>query len=478
MRTLSVFLSMLIVSASPCLLAQEKPTLQAGAANSNITPDLGIEVVGGFHPFPATHVHDELWARCLVLESGEKRLALVTCDLLGFHRCVSDEARRLIQEQTGILPECVLISSTHTHSAGNALGTTWFEVDETPDDYQKFVSRRIADGVRRAVNELRPAELAFGTVEAPEHVFNRRWYLRPGTMPPNPFGGVDQVRMNPGVGNPNLVEPAGPIDPTISFLAVREPAGKPIALYASYSLHYVGGVGNGHISADYFSIFADTICRLQRAETQDPPYVAMMANGTSGDINNIDVLHPRPKQEPYEQMRFVANDVAKKVHAALADLKYTSDITLDARYRELPIATRRPTPELLEWSQKTLAAAPADHLKWDLPTVYAERTRLVAANPDTIQTPIHVLRIGNVAIGSLPNEVFCEIGLEFKDRSPIQPAFLVSIAHAYLGYLPTPRHHDLGGYETWLGTSRLEKDASVKMLNALLEMTAEMKPAP
>ena len=106
-----------------------------------------------------------------------------------------------------------------------------------------------------AQNNLRPAQIAFGTAEAPEHVFNRRWFLKPGTMPPNPFGGTDQVKMNPAAGSSDLVEPAGPTDPTISFLALREPDGRPIAVFASYSLHYVGGVGSGHISADYYGMY-------------------------------------------------------------------------------------------------------------------------------------------------------------------------------------------------------------------------------
>ena len=76
--------------------------------------------------------------------------------------------------------------------------------------------------------------------------------------------------------------------------------------------------------------------------------------------------------------------------------------------------------------------------------------------PASIPAPLQILRIGNVCIGSMPNEVFCETGLEFRKRCPIQPAFLVSLAHGYFGYLPTPRQHELGGYETWLGTSRFE----------------------
>ena len=212
--------------------------------------------------------------------------------------------------------------------------------------------------MQRAVNNLRPAEIAFGTAEAPEHVFNRRWFMKPGTMPENPFGATDLVKMNPPAGSPNLIEPAGPTDPTISFLAVREPGGKPISVFSAYSLHYVGGVGNGHISADYFAVFCEHLAKLLQADRQEPPFVALMANGTSGDINNINFRQPRPRQEPYEQMRHVAEDVAAKVHAALAKVQYRRDITLDARYREPTLAWRQPTEEQLAWAKKTVAAGP------------------------------------------------------------------------------------------------------------------------
>src|SRR5258706_1977117 len=85
---------------------------RAGAAASNITPPLGNPIVGGFVPFPATHVHDELHARCLVLDDGKTKLVFVVCDLLGIDRTVSDEARSLIQQDLGIPKENVLISAT------------------------------------------------------------------------------------------------------------------------------------------------------------------------------------------------------------------------------------------------------------------------------------------------------------------------------------------------------------------------------
>ncbi|MEX0726985.1 MAG: neutral/alkaline non-lysosomal ceramidase N-terminal domain-containing protein [Planctomycetaceae bacterium] len=453
--------------------AAETGPLQAGAATANITPNLGGEIIGGFKPFPSTYIHDELHARCLVLDNGKTRVAIVICDLLGIHRSVSDEARRLIQEEAGIPLENVLISGTHTHSAVSALGERFQERQEL-NDYQKFVARRIADGVRCAAAVLRPAEIAFGTAEAPEHVNNRRWFMRPGTIPPNPFGGVDLVRMNPPAGSENLTEPAGPTDPVVSFLSVREPGGKPIAVYAAYSLHYVGGVGNGHVSADYYGMFCEELARLQNAVANDPPFVAMLANGTSGDVNNIDFVKPRGRKEPYEQMRYVAHDVAGKVNAALANLAYKKEIVLGAKYRELDVATRRPSEELLIWAEKTLASAPEDRNTWELPHFYAERTKNILNYPETLAIPLQVLRVDNVSIGTMPTETFCEIGMEYRDRSPLKPAFMVSLAHGYYGYLPTPRHHDLGGYETWLGTNRLEREASVKMLDALIEMTQQL----
>ena len=107
--------------------------------------------------------------------------------------------------------------------------------------------------------------------------------------------------------------------------------------------------------------------------------------------------------------------------------------------------------------------------------IYAERAIRLNDYPDTAEIPLQVLRIGDVGIGTMPCEVFCEIGLEFKSRSMLQPAYMVELNHGYFGYLPTPRHHKLGGYETWLGTNRLEPTASEKLLGELLGMSQELK---
>jgi neutral ceramidase len=464
-----------LVLCSPAFANQES-SFRAGAATSNITPMLGGAIVGGFSPLPSKQIHDELYARCIVMDDGQTKIALVVCDVLGISLQTCREARLLVEKNTGIPASNVLVCATHTHSATSVLGQNRFRDDLPLDEYQQFIVRRIADGVQRANNLLRPAEFAFGTVDIPDHVFNRRWYLKPGTMPLNPFGNADdKVKMNPGAGSPNLLEPAGPTDPAVSIISLREKEGAPIALLASYSLHYVGGVPSTDISSDYFGRFSEHVLDLMGNPRMDPPFVPILANGTSGDINNINFREPRPRMKPYEQMNIVARDVAEKVLATVKELKYDAAPKLAASFSELDLKYREPDAKMLAWAEKTVAAGP--QRPTDLSFVYAQRTRSMADAPEKVKVPLQVLKIGQLCIGTMPCEVFSEIGLEFKKTSPIQPAFLMSLSHGYLGYLPPPRQLDLGGYETWMGTNRLEREASDKMLQKLIEMTKEIQAA-
>lgn len=476
MKFLPIF-ALFLSLASTFAADSASPPLRAGATVSDITPGLGENIVGGFSPFPSKNIHDELKARCIVLDDGRTKIALVVCDLLGFHRSLSVEARRQILAQSGIRPENVLISATHTHSASSALGPPGYrtETEGQLDEYQKFVARRIADGVQRAVNALRPAEVAFGRVDVPEHVFNRRWFMKEGTTPPNPFGKIDKVKMNPPGGSPNLVEPAGPTDPTVSFVALREPGGKPIAIYSAYSLHYVGGVGSADISADYYGVYCESLKKRLTGDDENSKFVAAMANGTSGDINNINFKTPRPSKPAYAQMQYVANDVAAKVAEAYQNLQWSGTAPLTSKYRDLEVAWRQIGPDLLKWAKEMEAKGKSGENKDVIAQSYAGRVQRLAEAFGPTRMPLQVLKIGEICIGSSPCETFAETGLEFKKRSPFAKSFMVELSHGYLGYLPTPRHFELGGYETWPGTNYLEPQASVKMMDALLEMASELK---
>ena len=107
--------------------------------------------------------------------------------------------------------------------------------------------------------------------------------------------------------------------------------------------------------------------------------------------------------------------------------------------------------------------------------IYAERTLRMVDMPARIDVPLQALRIGDLAIVTIPFEVFVEIGLELKAKSPFPDTFAVSIANGAYGYLPTVAQHELGGYETWLGTNQVEVQTAPKIVAMLLEMLAQLK---
>jgi len=456
-------------------------TFQAGAATSNITPPIGSEQTVRSKR-EATHVHDELHARCLVLDDGQSRLALVVCDLRHISAEVVVNAKQIIQQSTGIPPEFVLVSATHTHTSGGARleegdGQAYY-------DYRAFLTRRIADGVQRAVKQLQPARIAWGVAEEPTQVFNRRWFLMPSRgLIYGAHDNIEQVDTNPGYHG--LLRPAGPVDPQITFLSVQSTEGKPIGLLASYGLHYVGGIPANTISADYFAIFADRMGELLGADRhQDPPFVGIMANGTSGDVNNLERYseeelekrgpQPRKKYQPYEKAREVAYLCAEKVLHARKSLKWHDHVNLSSVQRTLTFERRYPTKEEVEWAE----AVEAKKIKPMSTSRYSTyRTVLAYASeemPPTIDVVVQTHRIGDLAVAAMPFEVFAEIGLELKQRSPIKPLMNISIANGSHGYLPTPEQHGLGGYETWIGVNKVQLDASVKMVDALVEMLNEL----
>ncbi len=189
----------------------------AGAATSNITPKIGTSINGNFSDVKVQNIHDETHARGLVLDDGNTCLAFVVMDLCMVSREILDKAKARAHKETGIPIENMLMSAIHTHSGGAAVPV--FQSDPDPG-YVDFLSERAADALIRAYRNRRPARIGWGVGHEPNQVFNRRWSMKPGTPMPNPFGGQDQVMMNPGVENPNLGEPAGPTDPEVPVISI------------------------------------------------------------------------------------------------------------------------------------------------------------------------------------------------------------------------------------------------------------------
>jgi neutral ceramidase len=199
----------------------------------------------------------------------------------------------------------------------------------------------------------------------------------------------------------------------------------------------------------------------------------MLSNGTSGDINNVDVRGNQPRLPAYARMDRVAARVAAEVYQRLQHLPWRDAVSLSAMQRTVTLQRRRVTAEMQQWARDALAR-PLDAPRHPRERIYAERMQGSAGAPPTLDVLLQTFRIGDLAIATFPFEVFAEIGLEIKARSPFPQTFTTSLANGSEGYLPTKRQHALGGYETWFGTSRVELDAARIMTDALLEMLGGM----
>ena len=477
-RCLSLPLALLVLVLPA--RAADKPVLRAGAAAVDITPTVLPSPLGnGWTKQSIGKVHDPLWARALVLDDGVTKLAMVVVDSTMVPREIYDGAKRIAEKATGIPAAHMLMSATHNHSAP---ATAELGRNKPDEHYPQLLREKLAAAVIEAHRRLEPAKVGVAAVDVPDEVFCRRWIVREGKLPPDPFGRTtDRVKMNPGPLGDDLVRPAGPVDPQLSIVAASALDGRPIALFATYSLHYVGGVPAGMFSADYFAEFAGQV--KQRLHG-DERFTAAMANGTSGDINNQDYrkapVKGAKRPEPMQRIREVASKLADRAVEAYRGMTLGANVKLAVVERTLTVKHRLPSAEDVARATRMIGPLNDETVNKviNIPGVYAYETLKMAEPtfPKTAELKLQAFRIGDAAIATIPNEVFAQTGLNIRAASPFKPTFTVGLANGYHGYLPTPEQHALGGYETWrCRWSPLEVEASTKIEAALADMLRSLQ---
>ena len=194
-------------------------------------------------------------------------------------------------------------------------------------------------------------------------------------------------------------------------------------------------------------------------------------------MNNINFPEKATrKYERYEKMQEVAGKVASRVFEAHQKIDFQDWVPLAAKHVNLTLKTRQPTPEMIAHFEKVTSSKDDDpRRRHSREEIYADRIAKIQKAPKEVQVQLQALRIGDLGIAAIPFETFTETGLELKDRNPFGDAFTIELANGSYGYLPTPRQHRLGGYETWLGTSYVEKEATTKIVATLLEMFRGLK---
>ncbi len=403
------------------------PEIRAGVARSVITPEGKPWLAGYFHERIGETVRDDLHCRALVLDDGECPLCIITLDLINVNREWGDAARDMIVERTGIpaertgIPaERILISATHTHTGPSVGGGR----PGTPKEWLEKLPGMIADTAEAAANDMFDALLFPGMQEEYLLASNRLGRTRDG----------DEVFSSEGV-----IGHAGPVDPELIAVGIREYDGAVRAVLVNYGMHVdvIGGGGADFVSADWPGVMEEAIAGVYGEQA-----ITLFANAPCGDINHRLWRESRQPGEgvakavqmgrTYAGLAVAAIEVAEPMEwtgcgSKFEDLRipyYTRDEELMAE-----IAEMKQREDLEYFEEATIKRVES----WDRDGEIAE-------------VPLQVIRFGEMMIVGLPGEIFTKWGMEIKHWSPAPWTIVVELANDSLGYIPTTDQAMRGGY--------------------------------
>ena len=390
------------------------PAVRAGVAKTVITPALGTGLAGYFHERIATYVKEDLHCHALILQSGDSRLVLVSCDVICFSNQMADEIKRLVQERTGIGPEFMLLHATHTHTGPVMRENALLPCDSA---YLDELPARIADTVANAAAAMFDAFLVVGRRE--EHSVGSN---RLGRQPDG----------NEVFGTTDTLGPAGPIDPEVLSLAVRDAEGAMRALAVNFAMHpdVIGGSSADFISPDWPGYVGDTVASVYGNDV-----VTVFLNGTCGDINHHEWESTRrPDSGPAKSIQ-----MGRVIAAAAIAAAETGEVLESAECRaalevlQIPFYTR--DEAFLAEMQAIRAKPEAERGGWE--SVSLGESERWTHDGEIARVPVQALRFGDVVFVGLPGEVFVRWGLEIKHWSPGRFTFVAELANGWFGYIPT-----------------------------------------
>jgi hypothetical protein len=452
--------------AAPALSGE----LRVGAAAAPITPPLGIPMAGYYSERGAQGVHDDLYAKAIVIEAGGREAALVVLDLITTPRALVEEARREIERTTRLRGVDVMISATHSHTGpvvdrNSAFGGK----SDLVHHYLDGLPAKIAEAVRQAESRLAPAAVSAASGREESIAFNRRYHMTDGT-----------VGWNPGKLNPRVIKPAGTIDPEVPVVRFDSADGRPMAVYVNYAVH-LDNIGEPRISADLPSTLARAL-----ADFGGPEMVTVYSTGCCGDVNHIDVRWREP-QRGFANAARMGTILAGEVLRTWPRLEPVKADVVRVRRAIVPLALPAISEADVERSRSVIARMedPKGPRPKFLEQVDAFKTRDVVARQGRPQeVEVQVIALGDeLAWVSLPGEIFTELGLAIKQDSPFRRTIIAELANGAIGYIPARRAYAQGNYEVISarcaeGSGERLVDAAVRLLKELYAEAGAAKAGP
>ena len=457
--------------------------LHVGVAETDITPPQGFLIAGYYHERRATGTLDPLKAKAIVFRSGKEQAALVVCDLTGIAVDLSTAVRRRASTKTGIPANHIIISATHSHTAPDYTRDLYDHLGAKtgPADHPRYAAK-LMDGIVEAITKAhaaaKPALLEAGSArQEPPVSFNRRFVMRDGSV-------KTWMRLD----NPDVVRPAGPIDPEMGMLLVRSVGDKkPVGLLSNFALH-LDTVGGTQWSADYPYFIGKEVQKAMGSEV-----VSIFGAGCCGDINHVD-----PVRKDRNKTDFIGGALGKTITSNLDKLRPMKEPTLRVRHTSVKLPLQKVNTEQLAKARSLLLEAregkkieffdlvnaykavvldqlrnktpqtnPADLVNWGL-------THTWAGVGEHLPVEVQAIGLGDeVGIVCLPGEIFVDLGLAIKQASPFKTTLVIELSNAVeTMYVPTRAAYAGGSYE--VTNSAVDPGSGEMLVEAALRLLREM----
>ena len=389
--------------------------MRVGFAEVEITPPVGVELSGYVARLgPSVGVHDPLFGRALVLDDGERRAALLVCDLLGMDRSTVAQVRQEVGAAIGAAPEAVMVACTHTH-AGPA---TFFlhKCGEVDAAYVELLPTRLRRAAVAAAGALQPVRVAVGEGALPAGAHNRR--------------GAETAP-----------------DTSVGVALLTDEAGAPLVTAMAYGCHPVTmRHDNCLISDDYPGAAVRAVEEVLGGQ-------GLFLTGASGDVNPVQ----RNSFEAVDELgRAVAGEAARVVRTLTTVVP--SRLSMRGEVLAVPLL---PPPGVVEL--EALLAAYREELRQaragDDPVRVRTAEAMVGwarhmaarlasgAVPTTAEVEVQALALGPWILVGVAGELFSGLGARIKAAGEGQPIFVVGYANGDVGYIPDRAAYEAGGYE-------------------------------
>ena len=433
---------------------------QISTAKSNLEVGIGIVDISG----DSAVILDPIHVKAIVLRQGSDQIALVECDATGISYEISDSARQLASLRTTIPYYNICVAATHTHMAS------------PHKELQSAIIKAICD----AQATLKPVRLKSTVGQQFNVSFNRRYFMKDSS-----------VVFNPMFLNPDIVRPAGPIDPEVGIVMFFDAANtNPISGLINFAMHL-------DVVKEYGAVYQETGVGSRNSVSADYPYWietslkrdfgntfnSIFFTGCCGNINHWDFSKPGPQSGHKTKSKQVGDSLYCSIKRALPMAKEEIP-SLASASRLLYLPLQSFTADDLAWAEGVESSSLSG--KSEEPNERRQfldnvrRGRILWLNEQkqkgivSVPVDVQVFRLSNnTAIVTLPGEMFVEFGLMIKNASPFENTMLVELANNSLGYVPDKNAFTQGGYE--VENSRLAEGCGEKMAELAIKMLKELK---